>query len=33
VANQTFIALAPEELPRAQAEVIAWCRRKIVQLG
>ena len=31
--DRTFVALTPEDMPTAQAEILAWCRARIVDLS
>lgn len=31
--NRTLVALTPQDVPTAQAEIADWCRRKILDLG
>lgn len=31
--HRTFVALTPQEMPLAQAEITAWCRAKVIELS
>lgn len=33
VAQRTVVALTPHELPQAQADLVDWCRRKVLDLS